>query len=218
MKRFKQILSASLILVSLTPLGAQAETKNPPPQEDKQSTSILQAVLSLFKSSERRMMTRGEEVCLISPGNKSEQLIWSDRPLFVWWGEIFESEINLYQDDRLVWTKAVPDNTQSIAYDGEPLEPGLTYDWELISNNKNYRQTIVMLEQHRQKAIATELTNLDRHLKTNKTTAEAIAIVKAEHFLHRELGSDALQQLYLIKNPSPELTSQINDFEDRLCK
>ncbi|MEO1669308.1 MAG: hypothetical protein AAFR77_00765 [Cyanobacteria bacterium J06631_2] len=218
MKRLQKILSTSLILINLIPLGIRAETKNPPPQKPKQSTSILQAVLSLFKSSERRMMTRGEEVCLISPGNSGEEIIWGDRLLFVWWGEISESEINLYQDEQLVWTKIVSANTQTIAYDGESLEPGSTYDWELVANDKKYRQTIVLLEQASQKAIARDLVNLDSQLKSNKATAEEKAIARAKYFLDQELGSDALQQLYLVKNPSADLTSQRDDFEERLCK
>ena len=218
MNRLKQILSIGLILINLIPLEVRAEPKNPSPKKSQQSTSILQAVLSLFKSSERRMITRGEEVCLISPGNRGEQLIWSDRPLFVWWGEIFKSQINLYHDGQLVWTEVVPANTRTIAYSGETLEPGATYDWELVSNGKNYRQTIVLTKPDQQKAIATELATLDSQLKMEKTTAEAMAIAKAKYFLGKELSSDALQQLYLVKKPSSDLVSQIDDFEARLCK
>ena len=218
MKRFKQILLTSAILINLIPLAVLGKNQNPPPEKPKQSTSILEAVLSLFKSRERRMMTRGEEVCLISPGNKGEQLIQSDRPIFVWWGQIFESQINLYHGDKLVWTKTVPANSQTIAYDGEPLKSGETYDWELVSNGQNYRQTIVLLEEERRKAIAKESIDLDNRLTTERATAEEKAIAKAEYFLDKKLSSDALQQLYSVKNASPDLTSQIDDFEDRLCK
>ncbi|MEO0927008.1 MAG: hypothetical protein AAFY63_14165 [Cyanobacteria bacterium J06643_13] len=218
MNQLKRLLSTSLILISLIPLTVRAEKESPPPEKPKQSTSIFRAVLSLFKTSERRMMTRGDEVCLISPGNGAEQLIWSDRPLFIWWGEISESQINLYRQEQLIWTETVPANSQTIAYSGAALEPGVKYDWELVANGRNYRQTIVLLEQSQQKAIAAELASLNRQLKTNKATIEAIAIARAEYFLDQELSSDALQQLYLVKNPSPELTAQIANFEDRLCK
>ncbi|MEM6614264.1 MAG: hypothetical protein AAF652_18850 [Cyanobacteria bacterium P01_C01_bin.72] len=218
MKKIQQILSTSLILINLIPWGVRAETQNPPPQKPQESASILQAVLSLFRASERRMMTRGDEVCLVSPGNSGEQLISGDRLMFVWWGEILESTINLYQDDQLVWTQTVLANTQTIAYDGESLEPGATYDWELVVNDKKYRQTIVLLEQAAQKAIARDLANLDSQLKSNKATAEEKAIARAEYFLAQELSSDALQQLYWVKNPSLNLIAQIDDFENRLCK
>lgn len=219
------------ILLSLTitiPVMVQAQENSTQTEETPQkSTSILQAILSLLKSPENRLITRGEEVCPISPGNLGEQLIWSDRPLFIWQGKIPQSEINLYssttnynyeQDDRLIWHETVSPNTQTIAYAGEQLKPGFTYDWEFISNGKTYRPTFILMEQPQREAIATELTALENKLQASGATSEEIAIALADYFIQQQLWSDALQQLYSIENPSAFFTDKITDIEQYLCQ
>ena len=39
-----------------------------------------------------------------------------------------------------------------------------------------------------------------------------------DYFIQQKLGSDALQQLYSVENPSPNLTQQITDIEQYLCE
>ena len=220
----KILLTAFLILANIIPITIRAEENTPTPTESSQkSVSILEAILSLFKSPENRFVTRGEEVCLISPGNIGEQLIWSDRPLFVWRGKIPESEIDLVKaaeslldEEQHIWTEVIPENIQTIAYTGDTLKPGITYDWELVSNDKTYRQTMTLMEQSQREAIAAELTALENRLDDG-ATKEDIAIAKANYFTQQRLGYDALQQLYSVPNPSPDLTEQITEIERHLC-
>ena len=218
------LLLTSLLLTNIIPTTARSEENTSiPVQSSKQSTSIVEAILSLFKSPERRFITRGDEVCLVSPGDSGEQLIWSDRPLFIWQGKIPESEINLtestknFGEEELVWTETVPENTQTIAYTGDELQLGATYDWELISNGTTYRQTITLMEESQREAIAAELAALENKLENNHATKEDIAIAKADYFIQQQLGYDALQQLYSVPNPSSSLTEQITEIERHLC-
>ena len=155
----KLVLFILAILTNIVSINAQTaantSTTNTPTNTSEKSTSILQAIMSILKPAESRFISRGDEVCLISPGNLGGNIIWSDRPLFIWQGEIIESTINLSSstsnDDRaqepLDWTATVPANTLKIAYAGEKLQPGVTYDWELISNGKTYSQTITVMEE-----------------------------------------------------------------------
>ena len=215
-----KLLLISLFAVNIVSINVRAEKNTS--ENSQRSTSILEAILSLFKSPESRFITRGDEVCLISPGNLGEQLIWSDRPLFIWQGKIPESEINLtksaenFGEGELVWTQTVPETTRSIAYTGEDLQPGSTYDWELISDGTTYRQTITLMGESQQEAIAAELAALENRLDDG-ATKEDIAIAKADYFIRQKLGYDALQQLYSVPNPSPRLTAQITEIEQHLC-
>ena len=228
MNKFKPrlLFLTIFIFASILSLDAKA-AESTPKTPTKQHTSILQAILSIFKSSEDRFISRNSSMCLISPGNSGQELIWSDRPLFIWQGRTVEPQINLYSsmvnDDsldepELIWSETIAPNSQTIAYTGEKLEPGSTYQWEFISHGKPYRQTMVLMEQSQREAISTELTALDNRLKTSKASAEEMAIAKADFFLQHKLGSDALQQLYSVADPDSDLASQIDDFEDRLCK
>ena len=219
----KLLLLTSLIIANIVPAIKAQENTSTPAESPQQSTSILKAILSLFKSTENRFITRGDEVCLISPGNAGEQVIWSDRPLFIWQGEIPESEINLFEaaenlleEEQLVWRSTVPENTQSIAYTGDALKPGITYEWEIVSNDTTYRQIITLMEESEREAIAAELTDLENKLDDD-ATVEDIAIARADFFTRKQLGYDALQQLYSVPNPSSSLKTQIKEIEQYFC-
>lgn len=221
----KILLLTSLIFVNITPATVRAgDNTSTPAKSPKQSTSIFEAILSLFKSPERRFISRGDGVCLISPGNLGEQLIWSERPLFIWQGKIPKSKISLTKSaensgekDRLVWTQIVSENTKTVAYAGEALQPGSTYYWELFSDGKTDGRAITLMTEFQREAIAAELTALENKLENDGATEEDIAIAKADYFVRQKLGFDALQQLYSVPNPSPRLTAQIIEIEQQLC-
>ena len=223
----KLILSTLLILISVTSVAVNAQEKKP--SAPKKSISILEALLSLLKSPENRLITRGDEVCPISPGNVGEQVIWSDRPLFIWQGKIPQSTINLYsssanfnyeQDEQLFWSWSgtVPPDSQGIVYGGRQLQPEFIYDWEFIAFDKTYRTTFILMEQSQRDAIATELEVIENKLEANGATAEEIAIVKADYFVNKQLWSDALQQLYSVENPSVNLSDKKQEIETYLCE
>ena len=209
--------------------GTQSNNSSSSPRQSqtKKSTSILEAILSLLKSPENRLITRGNELCPMSPGNIGEQVIWSDRPLFVWAGTTTESQISVFspttnfnyeQDDQLIWTQTVAADSESVAYDGAALEPGLTYDWHLLNANKKYRLTFILMEQREREAIARELAALEEELQVTDASSEDIAIAKADYFVQRQLWSDALQELYAVKNPSPLLVNKTQAIANYLCQ
>ena len=231
----KKFISTLLITVSLTSVVipvTQAQQNTQPnntqaKKKPKKSTSILAAILSLLKAPENRLITRGDELCPISPGNLGEQLIWSDRPLFIWQGEIPQSKVNLYsssanfnyeQDEQLVWSQAIAANSVSIAYNGEPLQPGFIYDWEFVTSGKIYRSTFVMITEEERQAIAQDLAGLENRALAEGKGKEEIAIAKADYLAQKQLWSDVLQQLYSIENPSLDLVSKTTDIEQYLCE
>ena len=229
MNKLKSNLSISFLIIAAnllpTAIYAQENAANTNAPKQK-TTSILQSILSLLKSPENRLITRGDEVCPISPGNLGEQVIWSDRPLFIWQGEIPQSEITLYsstsnynyeQDDQAVWNQTIPPQTTTIAYAGEQLQPGFSYDWEFISGEKTYRPTFILMEESAREKITAELTALETELQNSNATAEEIAIATADYFIQQQLWSDAMQQMYTVENPSNNLKSKITEIEQYLC-
>ncbi|MDJ0590339.1 MAG: hypothetical protein QNJ72_10130 [Pleurocapsa sp. MO_226.B13] len=225
----KLFLSHLLILSILAPaiiVKAQNNTASTSEPTSPKSTSILEAIVRLFKSPENRLITRGTEVCPISPGNLGEQVIWSDRPLFIWQGQAPQSTINLYSasvnfnykvDEQLLWSETIPPNTQTLAYAGEKLQPGFTYDWEFITDSKTYRPTFILMEESKRQAIAADLARIEQQLQASGATEEDIAIAKADYFVNQQLWSDALQQLYIVDNSSANLKQKIKDIEQYLC-
>lgn len=223
------IISNNIVFSNVFASNVKAEEETPQTSTTtpKKSTSILKAIMSLFKTPENRLITRGDQICLLSPGKLGKQIIWSDRPLFIWQGTTPQSEINLYsaasnydyqQDEQLIWQETILPNTETIGYAGEKLQPGFTYDWEIISHQKTDRPSIILMEQSQRDLISAELTAIENQLEATDANTEEIAIAKADYFIRQKLGSDALQQLYTVENPSSNLTEQIENIEQYLCQ
>lgn len=224
-------LSTTSLVISVTQAQQNNQpttTKKPVDTEQKpKSPSMLESLLRLIKSPENRLITRGEELCLISPGNIGEQIIYSDRPIFIWQGAISNSTINLYsssanynyeQDEQLVWSETIIANSQNISYQGEPLQPGFIYDWELIIVDTTYRATFVVMKDVTRQAIAQDIAAMENQLKANGKEEEDIAIAIADYLAQKQLWSDVLQQLYSVENPSTDLVSKVKDIKQYLCE
>ncbi len=224
------LITATITSVAIPVTYAQQNTQPTNSQskkKPKKPTSILAAILSLLKAPENRLITRGDELCPISPGNLGEQLIWSDRPLFIWQGEIPQSKVNLYsssanfnyeRDEELVWSQAIAANSVRITYSGEPLQPGFIYDWEFVTAKKTYRSTFVVMTEEERQAITRDLAAIENQLTAEGKGNEEIAIAKADYLAQKQLWSDVLQQLYTIENPSLDLVSKTEDIEQYLCE
>jgi hypothetical protein len=233
----KKYLFTSLIAFTIFSLAipvTQAQQNNSPTTEKpaekektQKSPSMLESLLRLIKSPENRLITRGDELCLISPGNIGEQIIYGDRPVFIWQGTIPDSTINVYsssanynyeQDEQLIWTQEVAANSQNIAYKGETLQSGFIYDWELTTTDSTYRATFVVMKDVNQVQIDRDIAAIKDRLKAENKENEEIAIAVTDYLAQKQLWSDVLQQLYTVENPSANLTSKIEDIEQYLCE
>lgn len=224
------LISITIITVAIPVTQAQQNTQATNSQsrkKPKKSPSILAAILKLLKSQEPPLITRGDEICPIFPGNLGKEIIWSDRPLFIWHAQIPESTVNLYsasvnynyqEDEKLIWSQAIAANSERITYNREPLKPGFMYDWEFIFSGKTYRSTFKLMTEAERQAIAQQLAAIEDRLKVEGKGNEEIAIAKAHYLAEKELWSDVLQQLYTIENPSPDLVSKTEDIEQYLCQ
>ena len=66
--------------------------------------------------------------------------------------------------------------------------------------------------------VSQELAALENQMQGEGATESEIAIAKADYFVNQQLWSDALQQLYTVENPSPELTQKKQEVVAYLCK
>lgn len=198
-------------------------------EENQKSTSILDALLSVLKSPENRLITRGDRVCLISPGQLGENIVYSDRPILVWsllQSETPESTLNVYsdmanfnyeQDSQLIWSETIAANVAQIPYQQDALEPGFLYKWQLVFPEKTYTSNFEVVEGSERELITQELSILERELQATNSSAEDIAIAKADYFAEKQLWSDVVQELYIVENPSSSLLEKRREMELYLC-
>lgn len=210
-------LSIFLILgITILPLSMPIPVRaNQPPQK-----SAIDHLKDIFRPTRRQGGTRGGG-CLVMPGDT----LWSDRPLFVWNGPVTKLEVRTETDHRLVWSQMLAQGRQSALYQGEPLQPGQTYEVILydangdrLIRNEQFYPRFTLTEASQRQQIQADLTQRAQQLQTNQARVEAIAIEQAIYFAERELWSDALQVISSVPAPSAELSQFLQVTLQNTCK
>lgn len=237
-KKKSFVLSLAVVIIVLEPawisraefLSVQIKQTKPQPTQLKKKRSTWEAILTLFKKrKEPNLGSRG--VCPVSPGLlESTNIIWSDRPLFLWQGIDFPLEIRLYnsfnpkQEQSILWRQvlntASPAVTfQSLQYTGQVLEPGKIYDWEIFnqSSKSKLRRSFQVMGLEEREQMKRELKNLENQLRAENATDEEIALERSYYFAQRNLWSDALQEMYSVQKPSQELIMKVQELLSYLC-
>lgn len=179
---------------------------------------MINRLANIFRPNRRRGGTRGG-ICLITP----VALLWSDRPLFVWDAKVGKIEVWLVDQPRLLWSQVLPANSQSALYQGEPLQPGQTYEvilYDAAGNpqNQQFYPRFTLVEGSKRQQIQADLAQQAARLKAKRSTAEAIGLEQAIYFSEQELWSDAFQTIYAVPNPSAELHQFIQQTTQAACQ
>ena len=167
-------------------------------------------------------------VCAISPGllEWEHNLVWSDRPLFVWNAppEVTMQRLEVVDHtERLVWEKSLAAADRTAQYEGQPLQPGQFYTWRLHWRVQNAQYsadyTFQLMEADQRNQITADLQSLTRQLQASGLSPEGIARQQIDYLLNQPepLWSDALQTLYEIENPSTETTQEIQTWINTAC-
>lgn len=221
MRKLNRILSTWLLtataIVSLPPLllpTAMAQTNS------RQQSSWWQIFQEKPPVEEKPGSPRGE-LCVIAPRSiRTNTKVWSDRPLFVWQGNLGKIEVHPHKSDEVLWSQTLTSTDNSVTYTGEALQPGQTYDW-VIFGPQNSRISLIpfqVMEAPERDRIRVRLTILEQELKEKGATLEEIANARANYFAQQQLWSDVLKEVYSIENPSPELETIIQQIPSQLCK
>ncbi|NEN89377.1 MAG: DUF928 domain-containing protein [Okeania sp. SIO3H1] len=167
--------------------------------------------------------TRGDSLCLVSPGLiEVEGKIWNTRPIFIWQGKLNRIEIRPSNKEQVLWTFDIQENEEIVDYSGEELEPGSTYRWRIFDSTNSIagmqQRTFSIMDVEEHEAITQDLAKLDRDLNKQGATKEAIAFAKVQFFAERNLWSDALSEVFKVKEPSMELEAFRSNILQRLCQ
>ena len=139
------------------------------------------------------------------PQLAERRVIWRDRPIFVWKGKAETVSVSNFPESKQTgWTQKKLENVNSVVYSGAPLKPGTRYLWKAAGDK--FSQVIFQtLEQPERDRVTAELMRLETKLQQQKITAEAKVQQRVQFFLNQNLFLDAIQELYTVPQPSPEL-------------
>ncbi|MDY6938264.1 MAG: hypothetical protein SWY16_11410 [Cyanobacteriota bacterium] len=159
--------------------------------------------------------------CPIAPsGFGSTQVVWNDRPLFVWnevRANVTRVEVRDSDDmenSTLLWSVEPTEN--KVQYDGEALEPGQTYYWMVFFNGASAPTLAIPFELSADRdRIAAELAALEL---PEDASEEDIARIRAAYFNENGLPSDALQEALSVSEPSKELEEILEALPAEYCQ
>ncbi len=210
---------------------SDSEEKSEPisASRSRDRSSILEAIWKLLRAKREQepALSSRSNICEITPGLLGEvNVIYSDRPLFLWQGKVPSLEIYLYtpfsleREQEILWSQTVGSDVQKVLYTGKALEVGQIYDWEIVVNPQSNRRRIsfqVMAGEKRDR-IRSELEQLETELTISGATASEITLARANYFAQQDLWSDALQELFSLENSATTLSSNAIEIVEYLCE
>lgn len=175
-------------------------------------------IWNLLKRQRSQGGSRGE-FCLVSPGRfGAEQQIWHRHPLFLWQGSGRRIEVRHPESNHALWQQSLTATEQQVVYTGQPLQPGQIYTLVLTRVDGPVLSSFQVLSPPEHAAITAELNALDKQLRRDKASEEAIALQRARYFAERELWADALQEFYTVTQPSADLMQLKAKIPTELCQ
>jgi len=214
-------IAVSILFSSLLPTEAIVRESNGlffKEIDTRYQASSWGEVLERLRRRKRKNGTRGSEeensLCLITPGKLQSEdrrgniKVWSNKPIFLWHGEMVGIEVRHLRSNELIWSQALEPNINKISYQGEQLQPGQVYFWRETVPLETFptKVTFRMMEKEERDRITTELAELESRLKAARASKSDIVLARVDYFAEQELWSDALGEIYSLENPSPELT------------
>jgi hypothetical protein len=187
-----------------------------PIQSPTNQKSILESLLSLLQRKRFLGGSRnGGGFCGITPSvlGKSN-VVWSDRPLFLWQGKVQSLELRPYKYDvtyekqPILWNFSP--TAQQVRYPNPPLQAGQRYEWQVMyvspqtNATSQWQYVFQIMEQSERDRISQDLKNLEIQLKTQNVAGEDLALSRAHFFAAKDLWSDAIQQIYDVGYPFSE--------------
>ena len=153
-----------------------------------------------------------EPLCPLTPLDAATGIeVWSDRPAFIWQGQLARIELYPHNRDELIWSRDLDSGDRQAQYTGELLKPGETYDlllYETVSDNfplPARQVTFTVMNGEKRQQVSRALEELNSELQQQNASEEMIALVRFNYLAENQLWSDALTEAFSVENPTKEL-------------
>mgnify|MGYP001544935255 CR=1 FL=1 len=223
---FRSSLHLPLVLLGLAaalmPTAmAQVPEESSPDRFEASPTSLDQVVtatdlIEYMKRGDPRGSRGSFNACLVSPGQLGNtDMLWSDRPLFVWRGQADRIVLESFDSGEVLWNEEVSaltpeDFIYQIPYTGTPLTPGELYSWRVLRGQDSSDEVLF-------EVIGGE--NRDRISQAmQQPPLMGNTVEQAKYFVAEGLWSDAFILLQPEIQESADLNASTTDFIRHLCQ
>jgi hypothetical protein len=173
--------------------------------------------ISRFWQRDKKPLGARTGICRMSPGLDGKYQVWHNSPLMIW-ASNDGIEVNLRKrgSQTIFWSLKPKAGDRSIVYP-EVLSPGL-YQWQVVGKNseRSDRASWTTFEVVREEKLGQELQAFESKLPKSYS-AEEKALQRADFFADRERGSDVLQVLFAVENPSVDFAKERQAYLKKLC-
>ena len=161
---------------------------------------------------------RPGDLCLLNPG-RGEQ-VWSRTPVFIWQGLTTTVGVRGNDPETLLWQQTATQKAQvyTAAYGQASLSPG-TYEWVFLDGDGQplLWSPFEVVDEAAYAAHGEELAALQQELEAAEASDADIALARTTYFADHNLSSDALQEVFAVSDPSPELLELQADLVQEFC-
>ena len=179
---------------------------------------ILSALRARFERRERPLGSRSW-LCPYSPGLLGDtDMIWSNRPVFLWQASASNLVLYDYDSGELLWETDLDEGQSAITYDSslQTLQPGLVYHWQLTQEDRaTFQGTFEIMAGQQRADLEADLAQLDASLGDANASERAAA--RANFFGDRGLWSDSLQELHAVRGLDVEVDSFAMQLASYVC-
>jgi hypothetical protein len=161
--------------------------------------------------------SRDARVCLLSidPASNAANPVASLNPTLIWKGNAQRVSLHRQGETTVLWESAIGRSAasgkpQQVRYNGIPLKPGESYEWQIDGVvGKTYGNFTVLKAEDRV-ALAAKLAPL-------KGSDDATLQQRLTVYSDAGLRSDGLTELWKVRNPSSELRQELATLPDQRC-
>jgi hypothetical protein len=174
-------------------------------------------LLKLLAPPRKSGGSRSAGVCLLSidSASNASNPVASLNPTLIWQGNAKRVSLHRSGETTVLWEAAIARSSESgkpqqVRYNGIPLKPGESYEWQLDGVvGKTYGNFMVLKAEDRG-ALAAKLAPL-------KGSDEATLQQRLTVYGEKGLRSDGLTELWKVRNPSSELRQELATLPDKRC-
>ena len=207
MKAFKiQSLVLTIVLLTASP-GIAASKKN-----------IFQDIWERIIRSQEQEKPRSVRggICVVTP--LPDAMVRNDRPIMAWQGQV--RKVNLYRGDDFkmpIWSRWVRGNKSSVAYDGQPLAPGV-YTWEAIGGLSPQRSAFKVMGGSDRDRLSGQFQVLLRDFSMQGIPQKDQPVLRLDTLLRENLLSDVVMEMYEMEGTSEDIEIMRKDFVRLTCE
>lgn len=206
-----------MIVPSAKSDSSRTRLRRQDPQSPNSWDQIWQQIIRR-REQERSRTSRGE-ICPVVPQFLNRRIIWRDRPVFVWQGNVESISVSDFAGhQQLIWQQEQIKNNNASVYVSQTLKPGTQYIWKAENGTQSIQVIFQVMGQTERDRITAQINQLEIKSASENSSFEEKLLQRVQFFLEQDLLLDAIQEIYHVSHPSKEIQALQKKIVELSCQ